>query len=430
MNKSRKIFLTLTISLLFILIFMYSLYKLYMDPYRDTVSSFQESQDLDSYLSMEEAQEDLNYLYRQLEKRHPAWLDGSEELVNKVSLQYQYEIENLTDQTSVLELWRSSSRIVSKLSDGHTFINYIGNNESIYIDDFTKIKEYGYPKKINNMEIEKLYEKYLSMASYELEFYARTRFFDNYIVNKNYLRFIGLDIENGVEMLFDNYVESVKFDFVEIDKVKGVNYNLNEEWIYYDLDLDKNLGLLTIKRCIYNDDYINSLKDFFELVNENKIDNIVVDLRGNGGGNSMVANEFLKHIDIESYKTWDSKVRFGFYLHENKNISIKNRKYNEGFNGKIYVLIDNKTFSSAMNFAMLIGDNNIGTLVGETSGNMPSSYGDILYLQMPNSKLGIGISHKKWYRVDLEKNHLPLEADYEVESSKALEKVYELIGLK
>ncbi|MBP3041432.1 hypothetical protein J9303_18465 [Bacillaceae bacterium Marseille-Q3522] len=43
-------------------------------------------------------------------------------------------------------------------------------------------------------------------------------------------------------------------------------------------------------------------------------------------------------------------------------------------------------------------DNQIGKIVGEPTGNSPSSYGDTLTLQMPKSKLGFTVSFKKFTR--------------------------------
>ena len=88
---------------------------------------------------------------------------------------------------------------------------------------------------------------------------------------------------------------------------------------------------------------------------------------------------------------------------------------------------DNWTYSAAMDFAMLLVDNELGVIVGEPSGNLPESYGDCLYFQMPNSRLVMSVSFKKWYRIDRTKSKEPLMPDYEVSAEKALDKVYELI---
>ena len=83
-----------------------------------------------------------------------------------------------------------------------------------------------------------------------------------------------------------------------------------------------------------------------------------------------------------------------------------------------------------MLFTMAIADNKLGTIVGEIPGNMPTSYGDILYFQLPESKLMIQVSYKKFYRVDKSKDAEPIIPDYEVSAELALEKVYELIQSK
>ena len=78
-----------------------------------------------------------------------------------------------------------------------------------------------------------------------------------------------------------------------------------------------------------------------------------------------------------------------------------------------------------MNFAAAVSDNNIGTVIGETPGNMPAHYGDMLTFQCPNSGLLIKVSYKKFHRIDSAKDEMPLIPDIEVEADKAIEALYE-----
>ena len=80
-----------------------------------------------------------------------------------------------------------------------------------------------------------------------------------------------------------------------------------------------------------------------------------------------------------------------------------------------------------MDFATVIQDNGIGKVIGETPGNMPTAYGDKLGFQLPESKLVLSVSYKKFYRVDINKSIEPLIPDYTVEADKALEKLVEYI---
>ncbi|WP_081943582.1 S41 family peptidase [Caloranaerobacter azorensis] len=60
------------------------------------------------------------------------------------------------------------------------------------------------------------------------------------------------------------------------------------------------------------------------------------------------------------------------------------------------------TFSSGNWFAVIIKDNNIGKVIGEPTGNQPSSYGDILSFETPNSGFMFSVSYKKFIRPNTE----------------------------
>ncbi len=428
----KKIFKTIIRTLAVILLVFslgYGYYLLFMNPRRGTVDNFTASLPLGETLTNDEAREDLKYLFDHLRSRHPAWLDGSDETVTRVEEQYEEELSALGESVTVLELWRAAARIVSPLHDGHTWVNW--NGQSLYIDDITQLREYNDPVEINEIPVQDVLSEYLKLSSYELDFYAKAKFYDKMIVIQSWLELCGVDTTNGATFTYETENGRVfrTYKFVPINKVTGYNPGSNDSrWVYYDIDVGKNLGIFTLKACDYNDEYRSVLGEFFNKVTENKIENIVVDLRGNGGGDSRVANEFLSYIDVDSYLGWDSSVRLGNLLINNKNIKHTNNKKPVVFSGKVFVMTDVYSYSSAMDFAMLVVDNGIGDIVGSASGNNPESYGDCLYFELPNSKLALSVSYKKWHRIDKSKSALPLLPDYEVPAGEALEKIYELIG--
>ena len=107
--------------------------------------------------------------------------------------------------------------------------------------------------------------------------------------------------------------------------------------------------------------------------------------------------------------------------------SYDNQKYDTNFQGNVYILTDTKTYSAAMDFAMLIQDNNLGKIIGEPSSNKPESYGDILNFQLPNSKLVISISYKKWCRIDQSKKDLLIEPDFPCDGKESISELYKII---
>ena len=179
------------------------------------------------------------------------------------------------------------------------------------------------------------------------------------------------------------------------EEVTGIdqteNDSENEEIFSYEIDNENKLGILTIRSCRYNDEYKKIVQEFFTEINNGNIENVVVDLRNNGGGSSLVANEFIEYFPVDEYKGWDSYVRFGDYLVKNIDIVNNNKKKTPQFNGSVFILTNVFSYSAAKDFAMLIKDNNLGVLVGEASGNLPDSYGDCLYFTLPNSKFTLSV---------------------------------------
>lgn len=86
---------------------------------------------------------------------------------------------------------------------------------------------------------------------------------------------------------------------------------------------------------------------------------LVIDLRRNGGGDSLVIWPLLGAI---------------------KNRPQLNQK------GSLFVLIGPQTFSSAMMNAQQFREQTHATLVGEPTGGKPNSFGEVKVLQLPNSK--------------------------------------------
>jgi C-terminal processing protease CtpA/Prc len=67
------------------------------------------------------------------------------------------------------------------------------------------------------------------------------------------------------------------------------------------------------------------------------------------------------------------------------------------FGGSIYAIVGPGTFSTASDFAHVLEDFHLGTLVGEETGGLRQCFGDCPGFAMPHSGLGFSISTKRWY---------------------------------
>ena len=94
---------------------------------------------------------------------------------------------------------------------------------------------------------------------------------------------------------------------------------------------------------------------------------VVIDLRANGGGNSSVLDPLLQGLRSRSYLAQS---------------------------GRLFALIGNNTFSSALLNAISLKRELGAILVGEPTGGKPNGYGEVKSFALPNSALSVSYSTK------------------------------------
>lgn len=114
---------------------------------------------------------------------------------------------------------------------------------------------------------------------------------------------------------------------------------------------------------------------------------IVLDLRYNGGGNSAILNPFIEKISTSEF----------------------NKK------GKFYVLIGERTFSSALMNAVRLKRYTKAMLVGHTTSGTINHYGEVRGFDLPKTKIGIAYSTRYWETWKGKKG--PLVPDFKVDYS-------------
>ena len=434
MKRGIKVILIVLAVLVFVGVVGFFGYKKWFDPHRGVTKVYVDSKPLDSTLTADEVKEDIDYTMKMLRERHPAWLEKKNERVDALEAKYKEELAKLDesgrDSFTVLEEWQIISGLLHVMRDGHTTV---GPNieRPLFLDDFAEIKTYGVPTKINGEPTEDVYERFKLYFSYELESFVETHFETNAIIYEPYLRWAEVDTSEGVTYTFDTEdgPKDYHYSFVPYKEVKNNEADESEvdDWVYYKVDRENKIGILTVKECNYNYKYKEVVRNFFVEVEATDTKDIIVDLRGNGGGNSNVANEFISYLGVDKIKGLRCHVRYGFLLFKFDNPTWKIDRKSPAFSGNVYVLTNAKTFSSALDYAMLVRDNGLGVIVGEAAGNSPDSYGDVLDFLTPNSKLHLGIPFQRWFRVDNTQPGDVLAPDYPCDAKDALDKAYELI---
>ncbi len=432
MKKCFKILLGIAIGIVCLSLTAFLVWRFFFDPYRGTDYDFTEARSLEDTLSTEEVRKDMDFVMRMLRERHPAWLEADNANVDLVEQCFQEEYDELinssTKSYTVLDEWKLIAGFMTLLHDGHSGI-YPRYETYQVLDAAKDVEQFGIPLRINGESTDELFGRFLDLFFYETESYAYNRFYDEFMYQKMFLQFCGVNTDGPVTFTYATAdgERDITYPWVSSDLIRQDESEDEKEFVSYDIDTDHGIGIFTLRECNYTVEYKLVLQNFFDEVADNAVTDIIVDLRNNGGGNSQVGDAFLNYLAIDGYNGWGGAVRYGNYLSTFEPSYMKVDDSQPKFSGNVYVLTNSQTYSAAMDFTMYILDNDLGCVIGEASGNLPDSYGDVLRFTTPYSRLTFNVSYKRWYRIDRTKAGEVLEPDIPCEPESAMDKAYEII---
>jgi C-terminal processing protease CtpA/Prc len=376
-------------------------------------------------LSAEQMRRDLNYLVDKINQVHPATV---KELPAELATAIETARGRITPSLDPVKFWAVLCEVITSLHDGHSSLRTTPADERIdlpfkwlkeglIVDKDTKQLAKGDRiVSIGGCSDAELLTRLRSLVSAENNpsIKARAAGLLPQVAVLNALDIAtGLNVEVEVERAGKHKTLAIS------SGTRPMDAEAKLPWVRWEIDSTHRLGVLTLDECTFDELYRRTLQEFFAAVQQSEVTRIAVDVRENGGGDSRVVSEFLRYLDVPDYRDYSAEIRFS-------PDAISQRKYPAKpgyqrfistaskpnpppeledftrFTGKVYILTSTKTYSSANWLAVICQDNGIAEVVGDRTGNAPTSYGDVLFFTLPESGWVFTLSHKKFIRPDPE----------------------------
>ena len=313
---------------------------------------------------------------------------------------------------------------------------------------------------INSMSVHYPQDGYQKTLAYKIlnehgAYFLRRHFYD-----VNSLRIKGRTEEGGTIALNIEAVQSYDNKSFRYYQPEGRPIVKEKDVALFDLGSES--AYLKLETVMY-ENYQMIHKTIFEYLASTNKKNLIIDLRGNGGGSQIVYLDFLTHLSSDSLRIeMVKREEFGLkYFNKkrqkdkpSKKIYKRCERIENGtqyfinpippkttiFNGDLYVMMDGGTASGASQLASFLKNRINATCIGQETGGGETGNNGHGYdqLELPNSKITI-----RWprYNVKLDLpipiNHRGVKPNFEIKydaksylSNRDLEmeKVFQLIG--
>ena len=421
-------------------------------------------------ISREQMMQDIDTLFSTIEKVHP------DMYAVYPKQQLEQDIEKVKSELApngdIFYFYKQVTPLVVKLGDGHTSVQFPHNSLAVipnilffpfpvkitYPDRIIRIQADYTPTQntipigaqitsINNRQANDIVQKMMNYTSGEKDFFKIEWL--EYLFTPLIYTLYGDSIFD-IEYLLNQEKHSIQ--------VKGILYkeryerpqqsvtSSNELYTFRTLP-DKNIGIIEFNQFADLDRFKMFLDSTFQVLQKENIENLIIDIRKNSGGNSELGDELFQYIspvpfaqfgkttvkysDIlkqfyKTYNNWEFSNPNGIEVKNSDLIELKEN--NLRYKGNVFLLISHYTFSSAADFSWAFKYFKMGTVIGEETGGMAVCFGDIIIPELPNSGLDYSISWKKFYCYGATDDDIHgTLPDYNIEAEKALDFTIDLI---
>jgi len=413
-----------------------------------------------TYYTKADLEKDLSFIYEKFTSIHPIFLDKT--FKEKWENEFATTSRLLKDSMTQNEFYLISAPLLAYLNDSHSnFLCPVDQrmkymleggglsfpfsvklrNNSIFIaeyygDDSLLFKGGEEIVGINAvtssdilLEMQKLIGgSSIPIKNLTIEMYFRTYLWMIYGLENDYQ----LHLRNNSNQLSEAFVKGITNEqFLKNRKryppVKSEQYSLS-------VDKNRKTSVLAIQSFSDLAGFCAFADSAFQIIAKESIENLIIDIRGNLGGRSVVVDSLMNFLTNKPYNQYQKietlisndlkayyKEKYPEKYDEIKDLVIgesfsssdemvypHNSKFR--FSGKLFLLTDSKTSSAAATFAGVFKELKLGVIVGEETGGTIQYFGDFWFLSLPNTGLQFHISPKRFVQYggkDLKRGVIP-----------------------
>ncbi len=423
-----------------------------------------------------ELKSDLEFLIRTLEAVHPDLYAYTP--TSAVSREKEKIEAELTSPMSRVDFYLKVAPLVAMLNEGHTkiyppyeeYYHFVGGGGLLFpfeveFKDSQAFISANYSadslaargselQSINGLPVGQITDRFLSLTSSEKRA-TKLAWLEEFFAHMLWLVY-GFEKEFKVEFtsksngkLHTRTIQGVTNNAIQTQKKSNLEDENRAHYSYRSLP-DEKIGIIDFLLFKDMDDFRSFLKETFTEIQKEGIVDLIIDIRENPGGYSQLEDVLLGYLtdkpvvgflnmeikvskQIKDYYRstlrWYVKWLPFQYIHptwrkmwntrEGDLAVIRREPKKPGenplrFSGSVYVLTGPKTYSTAQDFAAAIQDYELGTLIGEETGGVASSFGAWMPFDLPHTRLWVFVSTKRIYRPSGKSDGRGVVPDYEV----------------
>jgi hypothetical protein len=405
--------------------------------------------------------EDLDFLKSRLEENHPQLY----RYTDKASIENAFEKaeKSVDGGMNLSEFYLLAASLTEMVKCSHTGLKmpdeyeglargfdnyfplklYFSSDKAYIIEDsvssVTGIEPGSEILGINNLTIHEIRKKIFNIIPVE-GFNSSTKYFE---INRNFVSYYNL---------MDNS-ETYKLEFKKpgkssISRVSVPAHSYSEIFVHTDsnknswplhfkTDDSHNLAILSIDAFTFNDvnRYIEELDQIFLKINENNIENLAIDLRGNPGGHPIFAAQLLSYLVNHEFT----------YFKRNHDIADFEVLYNPmpansiHFSGKLYVMVDGGCLSTTGHLISLLQFYDLANFIGEQPGSTSRCNDFSMKFTLPNTRIEMNVPRTTFetIAIDFSKDEYDVKDINGIrmgaivnDTDPYLEKLYEIIEIR